>query len=173
MLLKKMQQTHKKIITCCSSQQKQPMCIVTPPSNNICNHLFSIAPRLCLVFYGPRLLSKMSGRKHLRCSLGLFVPAGSNHLAKLRPRNNPQIGPFLGQSCLFVCLPSSYLLLIGPMLTIYRKIESLNPGHTPSFIFLHILFPKQKAELQTFKRFDYMPDLILVRSRWSRSLQRS
>ena len=99
---------NKKIITCCSSEQKQPMCIVTPPSNNICNHLFSIAPRLCFVFYGPRLLSKMSGRKHLRCSLGLFVLAGSNHLAKLRPRNNPQIGPFLGQSCLFVCLPSSY-----------------------------------------------------------------
>ena len=64
---------------------------------------FQLDPRICFVFYGPSLLSKMSGRKHLRCSLGLFAPVGSNHLAK-RPeqRNNPQIGPFLGQICLFV-----------------------------------------------------------------------
>ena len=77
-------------------------CYAPLPSNNICDRLFSIVhPSHCLLW--PSLLLNMSGRKHLRCSLALFAPApDSNHLAKLRPRNCPQIGPFLGQNCLFV-----------------------------------------------------------------------
>ena len=97
---------HSKIITnilFSPKSKNSPICIVSPPpvQQHLWSLVFNCAPSHCLLW--PSLLLNMSGRKHLRCSLALFAPApDSNHLAKLRPRNCPQIGPFLGQNCLFV-----------------------------------------------------------------------
>ena len=111
--------------------------LLRTPSNNICTIIcFQLCP-LCFVFYGPSLLSNMSGRKHLRCSLGLFAAPSSNHLAKLWHRNSPQLGHFWVKAlCLFVFLLLT--LTNADHLSEFsgkpRKIESLNPGHNRSFI---------------------------------------
>ena len=108
----------------------------SPFQQYLYNYLFSIVP-LCFVFYGPSLLSNMSGRKHLRCSLGLFAAPSSNHLAKLWHRNSPQIGPFLGQSSLFVCLPPSYPDQCWPFIGILWQAEKnwVTQSRSQSFIF--------------------------------------
>ena len=108
-----------------------PMCIVTPPTTIF---VFNCA-LLCLLWHG--LLFNMSGRKHLRCSLGLFARPGSNHLAKLR---NPNWA--ISGSKLFVCL--SFFFLLSPMLTIYRNSlasrEKLSQSRSRSFVSSSFIF---------------------------------
>ena len=125
--------------------------LLRTPSNNICTIIcFQLCP-LCFVFYGPSLLSNMSGRKHLRCSLGLFAPTSSNHLAKLWHRNSPQIGPFLGQSSLFVCLPPSYPDQCWPFIGILWQAEKNWFTQSRSQSFFHTCSIKQLKSVDESK----------------------
>ena len=87
----------------------------------------------------------MSGRKHLRCSLGLFARPGSNHLAKLRT-TKPKLGHFWVKAvCLFVLLLLA--LTNADHLSEFsgkpRKIESIKVTIV-CFLIFHILFSQYK-----------------------------
>ena len=102
------------------------------PSKNISNHLFSIV----FVFYGGSFLSNMSGRKHLRCSLGLLAPPAQTIWQNSGTEITPKLGHFWVKAvCLFVFL----LTLTNPdhlsELWQAAKIESLSSDHTLHFFF--------------------------------------
>ena len=129
---------HRRIITsCCSSdEQKHP--------KNISNHLFSIV----FVFYGGSFLSNMSGRKHLRCSLGLLAPPAQTIWQNSGTEITPKLGHFWVKAvCLFVFL----LTLTNPdhlsELWQAAKIESLSSDHTHPLSFIHFQNQKWKQIL--------------------------
>ena len=114
------------------------------PSKNISNHLFSIV----FVFYGGSFLSNMSGRKHLRCSLGLLAPPAQTIWQNSGTEITPKLGHFWVKAvCLFVFL----LTLTNPdhlsELWQAAKIESLSSDHTRPFSFIHFQNQKWKQIL--------------------------
>ena len=114
------------------------------PSKNISNHLFSIV----FVFYGGSFLSNMSGRKHLRCSLGLLAPPAQTIWQNSGTEITPKLGHFWVKAvCLFVFL----LTLTNPdhlsELWQAAKIESLSSDHTHPFSFIHFQNQKWKQIL--------------------------
>ena len=81
-----------------------PMCIVTPPTTIFVIICFQLCPALSFMARSPL---QHVGTETLEMFFRPFCPPRLKPFGKTQ-NYQTQIGPFLGQSCLFVCLPSSY-----------------------------------------------------------------